>query len=340
MPDARRRKKETLMIESPRTRPLPRSLLTAAIVIAALGATGCASAHRPAAVPFEGEAIPASADWEATFANPVDLEVHPLLTGWIKVDRSLLLHIEDPAIEDSEDRKMWVPVMAYLVRHPEKGDVLIDSGMDASFAQRRGGNFGRLARLVEVFRQEEGQDTVSLLGELGVDAVELKMVLLSHMHLDHTSGLPDIPKSVPLAAGPGAMDGYEIMAIAPADHLKGFERIQAFDFSGIEESGPGRTIDLFGDGSIFVISTPGHVPGNLSFLLNRREGPLLLTCDASHLREGFKAGVGPGLVSDREAADATVGRLGAFLKAHPSATYKAGHDVLDWDAEAWIQKLD
>lgn len=316
------------------------ALYRVVLVLAWLGTAACTSAHRPETVAFEGPTVAASPDWEATLANPVALEVHPLLTGWIRVDRSLLLHIEDPAIEDAEDRKMWVPVMAYLVRHPEEGDLLIDSGMDSSFAERRGGNFGRLARVVEVFRQDEGRDTVSLLRELGVEPEDLRMVLLSHLHLDHTSGLPEIPKSVPLVAGPDAMDGYEILSIAPADHLKGFETIQAFDFSEIEESGPGRAIDLFGDGSVFVISAPGHVAGNLSFLLNREEGPLLLTCDASHLREGLDAGVGPGLVSDREAATATLQAFQAFMQSHPTVVYKAGHDIRDWEAEAGIQMLD
>ncbi len=308
-----------------------RLLRAATIMSAALLMIGCASPNRPPEVPYTDPVVSASGDWAATFAKPVDIEVHPLYTGTIQVKRSLLLEIENPAIEDHEDRKLWVPVMAYLVRHPEKGDVLIDSGLDSSFATRRGGNFGRAARLVKVFDQEAGQDTVSRLRALGVEPEQLRMIFLSHLHLDHTAGLPDIPKSVRLVAGPRAMDGYENPFLAPVDHLAGFNQIEALDFTDVEENELGKVIDVYGDGSFFVISAPGHVSGNLSFLINRTSGPLLLTCDASHTREGLLNGVGPGKIVDREAADKTVQRLSAFIQAHPEVSFKAGHDALDWE---------
>lgn len=306
-----------------------RTTLVLALFLAA-ALSGCASPHLPREVAFADPVKAAGADWGATLAKPVGIEVFPLYTGEIRVNRSLLLHIEDPAIEDHEDRKMWVPVMAYLVRHPEKGDVLIDSGLDSSFAKRRGGNFGRAARIVKVFQQESGQDTISQIKALGADPGELKMIFLSHLHLDHTAGLPELPKTARLIAGPEAMRGYEIPFLAPVDHLAGFEEIEELDFSDVPETKLGKAIDLYGDGSFFVISAPGHVEGNLSFLINREDGPLLLTCDASHTREGMLNGVGPGKVVDREAADATVRRFGAFLEAHPEVSFKAGHDPLDW----------
>jgi glyoxylase-like metal-dependent hydrolase (beta-lactamase superfamily II) len=172
------------------------------------------------------------------------------------------------------------------------------------------------------------------MGELGVTPGDLKMILMSHLHLDHTAGLPELPKSVRLVAGPGAMQGYEIPFIAPADHLAGYAQIETLDFTEVEETALGRAIDLFGDGSLFVISAPGHVQGNLSFLINRKDGALLLTCDASHSREGLMRGVGPGKVVDREAADATVKRFATFLAEHPEVSFKAGHDALDWTEEA------
>lgn len=317
-------------------RLLARLLSAGCVLAVSFFVLACASTHRPRVVDFSDPVVPASADWDMTLANPVDIEVFPLYTGEIQVNRSLLLHIQDPAIEDQDDRKMWVPVMAYLVRHPEKGDVLIDSGLDSSFAKRRGGNFGRAARIVKVFEQEVGEDTISRLGELGVDPAELKMIFLSHLHLDHTAGLPELPRTARLIAGPEAMQGYEIPFLAPVDHLAGFERIETLDFSGIEAGSLGKVIDLYGDGSFFIISAPGHVEGNLSFLINKPGGALLLACDASHTREGLLKGVGPGKVIDREAADATVKRFAEFLAEHPVVKFKAGHDALDWMDEASV----
>lgn len=316
-----------------------RPLLAAALAVAWF-ALGCASAHRPPMVPFEGELRSAPADWDAVLSRPVPIEVYAFLTGRIKVNRSLLLDISNPKIEDPKDQKLWVPVMAYLVRHPEQGDILVDAGFDSTFAKRRRGNFGRLARVVRVFQQKPGDDTLSLLGKAGVDPESLKMIIISHLHLDHTAGLPELPKGVRLVAGPNAIEGYEIPWYAPVDHLRGFDRIETLDFSRAEETELGRALDLFGDGSFFVISAPGHTAGNLSFLVNRAQGPVLLTCDASHTREGMIFGVGPGLVTDRTAADATVQRMGEFMRKHPQVLFKAGHDILDWDAAQSIKLLD
>lgn len=309
-----------------------RSLLTCVLVLISLGC----QAH----VPDEQPALPASQnilDWESVFATPRPIQVSPLLTGEIKVSRSILINLDDPRIEDREDRDVWVPVLAYLIRHQDYGDFLVDTGFDSSFALSSHGNFGGLARFVEIARQPPGHDTAALVRKAGVDPERLRMIVLSHLHLDHTAGLPDLPRSVPLWGGPQATDGYETLWYAPTDHLAGFDAIRTWNFEGIPDTGPGPAIDVFGDGSFFAVSAPGHVPGNLSFVVNGPGGPVLLTCDASHLQEGFRAGVAPGFAADREAANATLERLRTFAAAYPRVRVVVGHDAADWDLARAIQ---
>ncbi len=305
-----------------------RALLIQFIII---GLAGC-SAPLPREVPFDSTGIrPGPVDWTAAFATPQDIEVTALVTGEVKVARSVLIDLDHADIVDGDDRDVWVPVLAYLVRHPRHGAILLDSGFDASFTDSGHGNFGGLAALfgslVEFTRQSAGHDVVSLLHKAGVEPGELEMILLSHAHLDHTAGLPGLPASVPVVGGPGAILGHDVKWYAPTDHFAGRTEIASLSFEGAPDSGPGRTLDLFGDGSIFVVSTPGHAPGNLSVIINGIDGPALLTFDASHLQEGFRDGVAPGKVSDRSAADLSLNRMRAFAKANPSLRIFPGHEL-------------
>lgn len=302
-------------------------------------ASGCAQ-HVPVEIPFAGpRALVTPIDWDQVFAEPKPIRVIPLFTGEIKVPRGLKLNLEDERIADKTNPQQWSPVLAYLILHETQGPLLLDSGFDSSFARRPGGNFGGLARLVEFTRQAPGGDTISLMRTLGVQPETLKMILLSHMHADHTAGLPELPPSIRLVAGPQAIAGYEKIWYAPYDHLEGWATIEALDFRGADAGGPGPSIDLLGDGSLFAISTPGHTPGNLSFIVNGMNGPVLLTFDASHMREGFESGVGPGKVVDRAAADASVARLKRFAERF-AGTLRVihGHEPTDWNLRELIQE--
>lgn len=270
--------------------------------------------------------------WEAGLEEGPTVEVIPLLTGEVKVDRGLLLHLDSEHLHDRENRSLYVPVLAYLVRHPVAGDLLIDTGFDHTFAESGHGNFGGLAVLVSLARQAPGTDTAALLRDLDVDPASLQMIVLSHMHPDHTSGLPDLPKSVPVVVGEGALEDYGSPWYAPADHLAGIETIYELPLPG-----EGKAIDLLGDGSLLALPTPGHAAGHLSFLARTANGPVLLVCDASHTREGFEQGVAPGGVADRQAADASLETLRNFVAAHPHVRVKAGHEAADWDMERGIQ---
>ena len=50
----------------------------------------------------------------------------------------------------------------------------------------------------------------------------------------------------------------------------------------------GPSGDLLGDGSLWAISTPGHTKGHISYLINGLDGPILLTMDASFIRDNLR----------------------------------------------------
>ena len=85
-------------------------------------------------------------------------------------------------------------------------------------------------------------------------------------------------------------------------------------------------IDVFGDGSVWALSLPGHSPGSTGYLINAVDGPKLVTGDAVSTRLGWEQGM-PQLLpaSARAAAQASADALHRFATAHPGVEIFLGH---------------
>src|SRR3954466_5791054 len=80
-----------------------------------------------------------------------------------------------------------VPVPAFLIRHPSAGAILVDTGLHPSIATDPKANFGTLAARSGKPTLAAGEDVPSQLRERGLEPGEIPIVVMTHMHLDHTS---------------------------------------------------------------------------------------------------------------------------------------------------------
>jgi glyoxylase-like metal-dependent hydrolase (beta-lactamase superfamily II) len=89
----------------------------------------------------------------------------------------------------------------------------------------------------------------------------------------------------------------------------------------------GPSVDLFGDGSLWAISVPGHTDDDIAFLVNSAT-PLLLTGDASHFAWAFKNGVAPRGWNTVGTARGYISleQLRAFARAYPGVKLVYGHE--------------
>ena len=90
--------------------------------------------------------------------------------------------------------------------------------------------------------------------------------------------------------------------------------------------------DVFGDGSVTLVSTPGHTPGSKSLLVHlKNSGFIILSGDVVHLEENFENDTVPSLNTDKAASIASMERVRRMI-----ATYKAklfiNHDKAESDA--------
>jgi len=237
-----------------------------------------------------------------------------------------MLNMKHEKMEGESDRIIEVDVLAHLLRHPIKGDILIDTGFDSSFSGKNRGNLSGvfLSNYVKGFSQNEGQDIAS---QLKVYKADPKAVLFTHLHSDHTSGVPALNQNIPLFAGKDA-EYINVPLLYSNTHFENNNKIKEIDCKqAIYSSEAGSVIDFYGDNSLFILCTPGHSKGHLSYLILTQEGPVLLVGDVSHTKKGFIEGIEPGWVSDRALAVQSLNNLKQFVNKYNQVKVIYGHEI-------------
>lgn len=278
------------------------------------------------------------------------LKLRPLLCGqasmpanWFHRKGGALEGLKAFGIGVPESRLMAIPIPAYLLEHPSAGPVLVDTGMHESVA-REGGrerarNLGISGRMMSRHASmRPDQTVVSQLRELGVDPAEIELVVMTHLHFDHASALCDFPNATVL------VDGREWAAAWARDSfLNGYSRAQLdsrlhyrtidFTTSSTVARGPfERTIDVFGDGSLTLASTPGHTAGHLSLVVRMDGHEALLAADAAYTMATIRDGERPWLTHNRKAFEHSLKQIQAYDRENPDAIVIPGHDMAAFDA--------
>lgn len=222
--------------------------------------------------------------------------------------------------------ELTVPLPAYLIEHP-RGLVLFDTGLVPEAHDDPEAVYGELATLTRLAVKPE-QRLDRQLAALGYRTTDVTHVIASHSHLDHTGGLSLFPQAK-FYAGEGELP----FAFWPTAVGAGFfrtadiEATRHFDWNYI----PKVDVDLFGDGSIVVLFTPGHTPGELSLLVRLPSRTFILTGDTAHLRAGLEQEVHFPIDSNTEDAVRSLRRL-KLLRDAADATVWITHDPDDWAA--------
>ena len=134
---------------------------------------------------------------------------------------------------------------------------------------------------------------VNQLRELKLRPERIKYVGVSHYHTDHTGQLGAFPKST-LLIGKGDWD-----ALTAANPPGGMDTKAAAEWRApfahwISQGGKLDALtedkkDVFGDGTVVMLSTPGHTPGHHALLVRlKNTGNVLLSGDLAHFRENYE----------------------------------------------------
>lgn len=227
-----------------------------------------------------------------------------------------------------------VPVPAFLVRHPTAGLILVDTGLHPSIASDPEANLGRLAASFTDWTVRPGEDVASRLRAMGTDPSQVGTVILTHLHLDHASAVSEFPRATFVISSAEWEDATS--GLFPI--LKNYRPQQfdhAFDFRTVDYEAAsinsfstfGRSFDLFGDGSVVLVSTPGHSAGHQSVVLKTGVGPFVIAGDAIFLEDQLEPGADlAARARDRHNYERSIQELTLYRREHPSATITPGHD--------------
>jgi N-acyl homoserine lactone hydrolase len=224
----------------------------------------------------------------------------------------------------ANDESVWTPgenvgrdiefsSTCWLIKHANAW-LLWDTGVpESSLNDPRG--WSTLPKLIVYHLDRSLTDQ---LAEIGLKPGDIGRVAISHTHGDHIGNMGLFPNSTILMQrgeyswihSPNGPNDNVNQLMALARKLLGTpKKLQLVD---------GDT-DVFGDGSVTLVSTPGHTPGHQSLMVHlRNSGFIVLSGDVAHLEENFEKDIVPSLNTSKAESISSMERVRKLM-----ATYKA-----------------
>ena len=295
-----------------------------------LACLACAASHHPTQPSDLGQPHP-SHDMLAVVERPGPVEVETIKAADWVVARSGLINLDHTRARAAglEDGDEPIGIFFHVLRHPRFGMFVVDSGIHSGFADPDRDD--RVGPLVESAMHTAKMKIHTTIGDwLAGQSEPLAGVFLTHLHLDHVMGLPDIPAETPVYVGPGEPGASRFLHLftrGTIDRMiEGQGPLREWPFTDDPDGRFAGVVDVFGDASVWAIAVPGHTPGSTAFLIRTPTGPVLLTGDASHTRWGWENGVEPGTFSiDGSRSAQSLATLRALAREFPQIDVRVGH---------------
>jgi glyoxylase-like metal-dependent hydrolase (beta-lactamase superfamily II) len=228
------------------------------------------------------------------------------------------------------------PINVYVIEHTD-GVVVFDTGQDRSSVTDPcyfpDGPAGVIYRRLAKFQVNEDETFTGGLARLGYAPANVTTAVISHLHQDHIGGVSELPHADLLVSADEWRSLHRPMA-----ELRGLLRSHIelpdlewipIEFTGLDDPALRPfTVghDVFGEGSLVILPTPGHTPGSMSMLIRRTDGPsVLLAGDLTYDVHAFERGVSGGVGSRRQLRKTRTKVLG-LRSHHPGLPILAAHD--------------
>ncbi|ATO46472.1 hypothetical protein C5L30_001154 [Companilactobacillus farciminis] len=240
------------------------------------------------------------------------IKIHILHTGLVKVDRALPFHGEyrNPlaftGLFRSEKNQVILPVSSYLIEHPH-GLILIDTGWNKLVRQSNWKELGPQVQINTGYLPM-GWSVDERLAALGYKPSDIDYLLLSHLHCDHVSGLKQVKdaKNI-LVSEPELRIANKLPMVYLPHEWKGVN-LQTYQYDHTDIGPFNESFDLFGDGSIVQIHTPGHASGMSATRIQGSDGKfVLLAADTGYSSMSWERMLTPGICTSRKKAITSLG---------------------------------
>ena len=196
----------------------------------------------------------------------------------------------------------------YLIKHAQ-GWMLWDTGIPDAVAAMPNGLVPADPKGLFWHRPKT---LAAQLDELGVKPSDVKTIAVSHTHPDHIGNVEMFPAAMLYVQKaeyewPGANGAPRFKPEHPVTKLEGDR-------------------DLFGDGSVTILSTPGHTPGHQSLLVKLpHTGAVILSGDAVHFKSNWDNRRVPSMNFNKEQTLASLQKISDTMTKE-NAQFWINHD--------------
>ena len=204
----------------------------------------------------------------------------------------------------------------YLIKHAS-GWLLWETG----FTQEIAGVANGYPTPVIHWRWTAPKNLIGQLAEIGVAPQDITHLGFTHAHPDHIGNGSLFPTSTlfiqkaewefylgPKGKPPGPPANFARLRNNPTVQLEGDH-------------------DVFGDGTVMILATPGHTPGHQSLLVKLpKTGAVVLSGDAAHFKDNYDNRRAPVQNFNRDQTLASMNKLSQVVAAHKAQLW-INHDV-------------
>jgi len=215
----------------------------------------------------------------------------------------------------NEGKTMDFVDSCYLVKHA-KGWFLWDTGIADAVAAMPNGLTPADPKAVTWRRPKT---LAAQLEQLGLKPDDVKMMAVSHTHPDHTGNVELFPQATLYVQKaeydwPGANNEPRFKPSHPVELLAGDK-------------------DVFGDGSVTILSTPGHTPGHQSLLVKLpKSGAVVLSGDAVHFKDNWDNRRVPSMNANKDQSAASMQKIADTLSKEKAQLW-INHDKVQRDSQ-------
>ncbi|KAG9664796.1 alpha/beta-hydrolase, partial [Aureobasidium melanogenum] len=211
----------------------------------------------------------------------IDVPVSDQVVDVFAIDTGAILDVPTstfikPVYQGSE--RLHCPAYVFLIKHTSGRQVLFDLGLRHDWMNLPPQKVEAINR--NGWRITAGKPLTEVLAEHGIDVAQgaIDAVIWSHPHLDHVGDVSVFPKTTTLVVGKGFktehMPGYPLNSSSGVwnSDFEGRD-VQQIDFGESLTIGGFPAHDFFGDGSFFLLDTPGHMKSHMCGLVRVSADP-------------------------------------------------------------------
>ena len=233
------------------------------------------------------------------------IKIHTFHCGEVGVDPAVPFRdvsknpIAYTGIGRSSKLRIWLPVSAYLIEHPN-GKILVDTGWHTDVRKNPIKHMSLPLYMASKPKLPEGQGINEQLSKLGIKTKDLDYVFLTHMDCDHASGIGLVKDAERIMISEEEFNSVKKGDIRYAKRFWKDSNVEYFQMKDSEYGPFKRSYDVFGDGSVLMVDAKGHTDGNIIVMIRNNGKFILLTGDCGYQKDSWESLRLPGPMSNKD----------------------------------------